>query len=618
MGEKTEWVFSGDATEMKKALEDIIKGLKDLKKEAVTTADGLEDVTKQNKKAATAAKGLSETTKGLSSQMSRLGHLIHSVAAPRSALSTMSNKMIEAAGAGGGLMTAVAGLHPAFLAAAGVAATLGAAYVLLTKHELHSAAAAKVNMKVREDLNKILIESEKRIVDYRISLAVLNGELTETEAANKRAGIAAQENFGGSIEKVEKTLKKASRQIIEIQERIASGNTKMSQVDLLGMTVEKGDIEKLRELEGAVNFLTNRKAQLKASMREEVTLQEEINIATEEAEKATKALAEANKPKKNTALKTTLATALQVEQAFQKIAEGALADIITEEGKLTQAFFNTSEQLTILETKTQKRIEDIDAQIEQAKELNLTEEQQLELFGARFVLETQLNQVGKTRFELNEQLIRQQEELAEQQEELAKSEWLKSLHEGLGAASSLATAFGDAFGASIDFIIGENENLSESQREVLMNLFNAQKAAAAGSIVISTAAAIMKALEELGPIAGAVSSAAIAITGGVQLATVLAQPPPFHTGGIVPSNGMVNALGGEAFLNRETTSRLGQEGVNALNSGEGVSGGAIQIQNVYGHRVFDRFVIDNISKGGPLSSAIQGGSRVGHSTRSTS
>ena len=492
-----------------------------------------------------------------------------------------------------------------------MADTLGGAYILLTKHELKAAAAVKVNTKAREDFNKILIESKRRIIDYQISVDVLNGDMTELEAANKRAAISAGETFGGSILKVEKALKKASIQIIEIQERIGSGNERMSKVDLLGMSVEKGDVEKLRELESAVNFLTNRKAQLKGSMKEELTLQEELNLATAEATVAADKLTAATKPKKNTALKTTLATAFQVERAFKNIAEGALSDIITEEGKLTQAFLKTNDQLNILETRTKKRIDDVDAQIEKAKELNLTEEQQLELFGVRYVLETQLAQVGKTRFELNEQIIRQQEELA-------KAEWLESLHEGLTAAAGLATSFGDAFGASIDFIMGQNENLSKSQKKVLSGLFAAQKAAASGAIVINTAQAIMKALAELGPIAGAVSAIGIGIAGGVQLATVLAEPAPFHTGGIVPTNGMVNALGGEAFLNRETTSRLGQDGVNDLNSGGGGGGGAIQIQNVYGHRVFDRFVIDNISKGGPLSSAIQGGSRVGHSTRSTS
>ena len=609
MGEKTEWKFTADATEMKKALADIINGLKNLKTEAASTSESLVDVTKQNKKTAVASKALASQTKELSGQMSRLGHLIHSIAAPRSALSTYSNKMMEAGAASRGLTTMVASLHPAILVGAAIVATMTGAWVLLTNKEKEATESAKEALATRGSLNKILLESKKRVMDLHISLMVANKEITAEEAAGARASIESSEIWSAKIEKVNKTLAKAKRELAEIQDRMIAGEERLTGLD--GLTVVKGDVEKARELEGAISFLITRKRALSGAMHEEIDLTLEVIEATANAKKATDALTAANKPKKNTALKTTLATALQLERAFKNIAEGALSDIITEEGALTQEFLKTSDQLTILIEKTKARVEGIDAQVENAKKLNLTEEQLVELLDARKILETQLTEVGKTRFELNEQLIRQQEELA-------KTEWLENLHEGLTAAAGLATSFGDAFGASIDFIMGQNENLSKSQKKVLSGLFAAQKAAASGAIVINTAQAIMKALAELGPIAGAVSAIGIGIAGGVQLATVLAEPAPFHTGGIVPTNGMVNALGGEAFLNRETTSRLGQDGVNDLNSGGGGGGGAIQIQNVYGHRVFDRFVIDNISKGGPLSSAIQGGSRVGHSTRSTS
>lgn len=594
---------------MNKALDDIIKGLRELKKEAVTTADGLGEVTKQNTKASKAAGELSESVQGLQTKMSQLGHFMHAISRPRGSLGTFGNKLIELANSTSILKGATTLSNPVFLAMAATAATLGGAYFYLREDTDKVAEAAKKLKERQEELNKILMSGEAAILTARSELAALSGEFTALEIAMAQSSATASRKFAKSLEEI---IEKEA-EAIEVQAELKtafeqSGNT-------LGKEREEYEAQKK-----VVAELTATKGGLKAQQDELYEVLLDLAKAKIELEKIEKNEGKRTRSetKRVATLKTTMATALQVERAFKSMAEGAIQDLITEEGELTLAFLKTNDELTILETKTKKRIEGIDAQIEQAEKLNLTEEQQLELMGARHILETQLNQVGKTRFELNEQLIRQQEELTEHQEELAKGEWLKSLHEGLGAASSLATAFGDAFGASIDFIIGENENLSESQREVLMNLFNAQKAAAAGSIVISTAAAIMKALEELGPIAGAVSSAAIAITGGVQLATVLAQPPPFHTGGIVPSNGMVNALGGEAFLNRETTSRLGQEGVNALNSGEGLAGGAIQIQNVYGHRVFDRFVIDNISKGGPLASAIQGGSRVGHSTRSTS
>ena len=73
---------------------------------------------------------------------------------------------------------------------------------------------------------------------------------------------------------------------------------------------------------------------------------------------------------------------------------------------------------------------------------------------------------------------------------------------------------------------------------------------------------------------------------------------------------MINALPGESILNRETTARLGADGVGGLNSGQG--GGGMVIEMVYKHRIFDAFVADNLAKGGPLKQATKQGRRVGH------
>ena len=186
---------------------------------------------------------------------------------------------------------------------------------------------------------------------------------------------------------------------------------------------------------------------------------------------------------------------------------------------------------------------------------------------------------------------------------------------GMKAMGDGVEVFGDMFGTAIDLVMARNDDLTDQQREMLWVMYEMQKAAAITSITIDTAAAIVSALEWAGPFGPAVG-AAIAATGVMQAGIVMATPPPFHVGGIVPDgSGLVAALPGEAFLNRQATANLGADGVAALNSGGG--GGGMVIQNVYGHRVFDRFVIDNINKGGPLNSAIKGNTRVGHRKRST-
>ena len=104
---------------------------------------------------------------------------------------------------------------------------------------------------------------------------------------------------------------------------------------------------------------------------------------------------------------------------------------------------------------------------------------------------------------------------------------------------------------------------------------------------------------------------AIAATGAVQTAIVASAPPPFHTGGIIPSEQtLASVLPGESVLTREATASLGAEGVRDLNSGRAAPP-TIIIEQVYKHKIFDSFVQDNISKGGPLDAAIRGGTRVG-------
>jgi len=148
-----------------------------------------------------------------------------------------------------------------------------------------------------------------------------------------------------------------------------------------------------------------------------------------------------------------------------------------------------------------------------------------------------------------------------------------------------------------------------------MALYRVQQAAAMSSILIDTAQAVMKAAATVPPPLNIAAAIAMGTLGASQAAAVAAAPPPFHVGGIIPgppSGVTVQALGGESVLNRETTARLGREGVGDLNSGGG-GGSPVVVEMVYKHQIFDSFVSDNIKKGGPLRNAIKSGRRVGHS-----
>lgn len=144
-----------------------------------------------------------------------------------------------------------------------------------------------------------------------------------------------------------------------------------------------------------------------------------------------------------------------------------------------------------------------------------------------------------------------------------------------------------------------------------------QKALAIAQTTINGLVAGIRAFSDLGPIAGGIAAAGIAASTAAALAQIASQPvPTMHSGGLVGGIGdtPINAQGGEAVLNRQAVAGIGADGVEALNAGGGV-GGTVVVEMTYKQRVFDRVVIDNLRKGGPLASAITNAERRGRRGR---
>ncbi len=206
-------------------------------------------------------------------------------------------------------------------------------------------------------------------------------------------------------------------------------------------------------------------------------------------------------------------------------------------------------------------------------------------------------------------------------ETLAETDF-SSIGGALKGASSIAESLGNMIGGIIDKQIKGTDELTKKQKSNLKILFAIQKAAALSAIIINTAQAAIKAYALFGPPpspVGIAAAATVAAIGAAQAGVVAAQKPPFHVGGVIPAapgdqGVMINALPGESVLNREATAGLGAEGVAAINGGGRMAGG-VTVEMVYKHKIFDSFVSDNISKGGPLRNAIKSGRRVGHRSR---
>ena len=155
---------------------------------------------------------------------------------------------------------------------------------------------------------------------------------------------------------------------------------------------------------------------------------------------------------------------------------------------------------------------------------------------------------------------------------------------------------------------------TKQAKQSAMMLFGISKGLALASIPIKLAEALMTAQTLAPPISGLRTATALATAASQTVAVASAKPPTFDRGGIVNSGTgdqvMAAVLPGEAVLNRQATASLGRMGVNALNSGRAM-GGTIVVEQRYGHRIFDRFIVDNIAAPTPLGDALRGSSVTG-------
>ena len=159
---------------------------------------------------------------------------------------------------------------------------------------------------------------------------------------------------------------------------------------------------------------------------------------------------------------------------------------------------------------------------------------------------------------------------------------------------------------------GEKRRIREQQEvelEALNKTWKIKQAAQISSIIMSTAGAIMKAYEDLGPLGGALATAGLTALGAAQIAVVAnEQPPALHTGGMVratdPSEVRATLRSGEGVLTAQGVQAAGgSEGLRSLNQG-GSNSGPMVVQLRMGHRVIEESVYQNARRGGAMARAI--------------
>jgi hypothetical protein len=186
------------------------------------------------------------------------------------------------------------------------------------------------------------------------------------------------------------------------------------------------------------------------------------------------------------------------------------------------------------------------------------------------------------------------------------------------AAAQVTDSMGEMFGVMYSMIEKSSKNATKEQKEQLLALFYAQKAAGIASSIIFTALAIGQAIGSVPYPANIAAAIASGLTGTTQTALIAATPPPsFHVGGsVAPGGYQPDERGAKLLTGEGVLSRQGMTALDRLNRGE--SGGAGGAVAVFGHRVYDdieaaRVKIPDSTFARALRA--QRGSRVGHRGR---
>jgi hypothetical protein len=213
---------------------------------------------------------------------------------------------------------------------------------------------------------------------------------------------------------------------------------------------------------------------------------------------------------------------------------------------------------------------------------------------------------------------------AREAEAAAALENAQLIAQGIGSVGqgldALASSSADSLGRLQQQLADQSEMLTASekaalqervaaQRNAAIQAFEVAKAAKLAEAIINTAAAVTASLPN--PIAAAVAGAA----GAAQVATIAAQQPAFHAGGIVgapPDEVNARLVRGEGVLSRSGVNAIGgEQAVRAANAGIPQTPQPMVIVQQYRHRVYNDFIKQNLRMGSPLAVEIRGARTVG-------
>lgn len=420
----------------------------------------------------------------------------------------------------------------------------------LYRHEVEQASEAAERAKERiEDFNDAFSDQAVIAEDLRNELRLIQGEIDEDGLAHEKRKTRIQAAGDAVVDTIDAQIE-AQRELIHLEE------------------VERG---------GAL-----RNADAVAELKKELErlTQERLDAieATESQIEAADAIAEFHRESKDAA-------------EGHADAQGELSDSIDKASRSLQdqlallGDFDQSIEAGIAGSApagVDELVDRINALTESEKELlSVTEQLNLE----QSALDAQFAR-GNVTIEqydtLTGQITDKQARLSEEQQGVEdaaiaaeKALRLDGVQEGLKTTTDLSSIL--------------SEEMIENNKKAAKAMFVVSKAAAVAQAIISTAVGVTKAFEEYGPTPiGFAAAAAVGVLGGIQIATIKAQPAPAHMGDpLAPDERQVSGrrvLATEAVLDSATTRRMGgEDGLRQAMRGGGVGGQPVQVNLTYKH-----------------------------------
>ncbi len=534
----------------------------------------------------------------------------------------------------GGALSAV--LHPGVLAVTAAIGAMGGAYFLLTK-EIRE---ANEKIEAQETRMAALLPKYQTLKVATMQLAVAQGTMTKEQMESQLIRKSAQDLFGPEKAAAQERLELAREELAVAKEMTLV--EKAAVAAALPILPLAAGIRKLSK-DAAEERLANAE-QLVASLEEEIKtldgktgalirVNEELAKGNETQGNGTKGTKEAE-----VATQDWAASLLAAQEASAALMQSIEAEptALEKVQKARDAAVAAREEAFVDEMEAIANL-GLAAEEKSARFVAAEDKMYSDMFDIRAAYQAQEEEIYQQMVARNLAAQEQMAADAKAASEKILAAKQEERDKAISYGSEMSATLIDMSTARIEALTANEEKMTEGQKKRAIIQFGIVQAASVAQAVIDGYAAAAKTMATYGFPAGVpLAAAAIAAT-GVQVAAITATPmPSFEVGGMVPGSGPVpiTAHGGEGVLTASTTASLGgKAGIDALNSGD-ISGqlsqligtteqvvGAIRSQPVvvemtYNHRVFDRFIIDNIKRPkSPLRDYISSAAKTAGRTR---